>query len=489
MMKSAFKKILLGILALVVLLLAVLVFNALTFSSVQQKVQLVKLKVDEQAAARRLSGALKIKTITINGQKIDPKPFTAFRAYLEKTFPEAHKVLKREIINGHALLYTWQGTDSKLEPILLMGHQDVVPIAAPKSWKHPAFSGLIKDGYIWGRGALDDKSTILALLEGVSHLAKQGFKPKRTVYLAFGHDEEIGGAEGAKQIAKTLKERKVKLQYVLDEGLAITEGILAGLKPPTALIGLAEKGYLTLKLVAKSAGGHSSMPPPHTAVGILSTAIHKLEGDPFPASLRNPVDLLFQHIGPEFGFGRKMIFSNLWLFRPILLGILSKKNSTNAMIRTTTAATMFSGSNKENILPSQASATVNFRILPGETTKSVIARVKKVIDNPKVQIKVASGSFAKDPSFVSSHTTDSYKQLVKTIQQVIPEVIVAPSLVMGGTDSRHYKDLTQSIYRFMPIRVGPKDLKRIHGINERISVKNYGECVQFYTQLLKNTAK
>jgi carboxypeptidase PM20D1 len=485
------KKILIGILAVIVVIVAVVLIRTAIVESKQIAVdKTVELSLNKELLARHLSGAIQVKSISYQDPAMfDKRPFEDLHRYLEKTYPLVHKTLKREKVNGYSLLYTWGGSDKNAKGILLMSHLDVVPIekGTEKQWTHPPFSGKIADGFIWGRGTMDVKNGVIAALEAVEYLIRTGFRPERTVYLAFGHDEEIGGANGATKIAALLKSRGKRLAIVVDEGGTIISDMFPGLKNPIALVGIAEKGYLTLKLTAEGEGGHSSMPPKQTNVGILATAIHKLERNPFPGELKGPARLMFEFLGPEMPFTYRMIFANLWLFSPVLESMLEGKPSTNAMLRTTTAATMFEGSVKENVLPSKATAVVNFRILPGETAKSVTEYVREVIDDPRITITPTAEG--RDPSFVSNVDSAEFRSLHQAIKQLFPDVVVAPYLVLGGTDSRHYMEVAEHIYRFIPMRMKPEDLKRIHGTNERMSIDNFAETVKFDIQFIKNSQK
>lgn len=483
------KRILLGIGLLLGLLIALLVGRALMFPSKQITVKPVTVEVDAKEVAGRLAEAVRFKTISHQDPKqFDPKPFLALHAFMQKSFPNAHKVLTREVINQYSLLYTWKGSDTSLPPVVLMGHMDVVPVqkGTEKDWKHPPYSGKLADGAIWGRGTLDDKVAVIGLMEAAEFLAKKGFQPTRTIYFAFGHDEEIGGNDGAKKIAELLAKRKVKAAFVVDEGMAVTHGIMAGLGAPMALIGLAEKGYVTVRLKARSSGGHSSMPPRESAAGILSRAVLRLEKNPMPARIVGATRQLLNFVGPEMNFGNKLVISNLWLLEGVLRGILEKKPSTNATLRTTTAVTILRAGVKDNVLPITAEALVNFRILPGDSVQSVVAHVKKVINDKRVKVDKGEAGLNKEPSPVSDTNTKGFVSMHKSIRQVFHKAKVAPGLVLGGTDSRHFINVSQQIYRFLPIEVTSKDLKRLHGTNERITVSNYAKAVQFYIQLLRN---
>ena len=485
------KKVLAGA-ALVVLGLGVAAaVNTATTRS--RQVPVTAAEVGERSAAEvgqlaaRLAGALRIRTVSRDGQKSPTAELQALHTYLREQFPALHAALKLETVAEQSLLYTWPGRDAAARPYLLLAHQDVVPVEASSEaqWTHPPFAGEIADGYIWGRGALDDKGSLVAILEAVEQLVRSGFTPERTLYLAFGHDEEISGLLGAKAIAELLRERNVHLDFVLDEGMVITDGLMPGARQPVALIGLAEKGYLSLELLAHGAGGHSSLPPAHTAVGVLSRAVRRVEDHPFPAVLRAPSSELFAYVGPELAEPLRFAFTNLWLLQPVLLWQLGQKPSTAAMLRTTTAATMFEGSPKDNVLPQLARAVINFRVLPGDTTAQVIAHVRHVIADPAVEINPITSSLA-EPSPVASAESASFQTLARAVRAVFPQVIASPTLMLGQSDSRHFAAVAANTYRFLPVTFRAEDLDRLHGINERIGVAEYAAAVRFYEQLVRS---
>jgi carboxypeptidase PM20D1 len=474
----------------IVLLLLILVINAFTTKSRQVVVDAAEgVAVDEAKAAEHLSRAITFQTVSHqDAAKIDLTAFEGLHKALEEMFPKAHQALGRELVGGHSLLYTWKGKDAAKAPILLMAHQDVVPIepGSEGDWQKPPFSGAIDGGFVWGRGSIDFKNGVVGILEAVEALLNKGYSPSRTVYLAFGHDEEIGGNKGAAAIVALLASRSVKLEYVLDEGMFVTQGILKGIDKPVAFIGLAEKGYVTLELVVESEGGHSSVPPRPTSTGILATAIVRLENNPMPGRIEGAARLLFETLAPEMPFANRVILSNLWLLEPVAKNALSKGPATDAMLRTTTAPTMLEGSVKENVLPKRPRAVVNFRILPGDSLQSVIDHATRTINDPRVKVQVLPGSNGKEPSPVSDAASPAYRSIEKTIRQIIPEAVVAPSLVLGGTDSYHYQRIADGVYRFSPTRLTDQDRPRFHGTNERVSTRNFAEQIRFYAQLLQN---
>jgi carboxypeptidase PM20D1 len=318
-------------------------------------------------------------------------------------------------------------------------------------------------------------------------LIAEGFQPVRTVHLGYGHDEEVGGGAGAREIAAVLKGRGVELEMVLDEGGVIGEGILPGIAEPVALVGIAEKGFVTIEVSTRVAGGHSSLPPRQSAVGILSAAVARLEENPMGARLEGPTRQLFDRIGPRFPTVRRAVFANLWLTVPLVLRSLEERPTTTAMVRTTTAPTIFQAGTKDNVLPSYARAVINFRILPGDSVATVVEHVRRALGDSRVEVKIV-GRFSAEPSAVSSTDSESFQTLERTIRSVAPDAIVAPYLVVVSTDARYYGGLSRNVYRFLPLRLTPRDLERMHGIDERIGIREYETAIRLYRQLILEAA-
>ncbi len=484
-MKNFLKILFSGLLILTI----ILVVNTYFYVPKEQSIPApINIEINSDTVKNRLSEMIKFKTISNQDPSLfNATAFNQMQAFLKSSFPLLFSRLEQELVNQHSMLFTWKGKNPKLKPILFLAHQDVVPVPDENlpAWTHPPFAGVIDETYIWGRGTLDDKSSITGIFEAVTFLLQEGLQPQRTLYLAFGHDEEIGGTQGAAKIAALLSERGIELEFVLDEGGVIADGLTPGVEPAVAMIGIAEKGFFSAKLSVTVEGGHSSMPPKHTAVGILSQAIVDLEANPFPSNSSYSM-VFFNTIGPHMPYINRLIFANNWLFKPLIEAQLSKSKVTNSMIRTTTAATMFNSGIKDNVLPVSAEAVVNFRILPGETVETVKHYVAEAINNPVVKI---SGT-GRNPSAVSNIDSDSFKLLTKTIHQAnggSRSLIVSPYLVMGGTDSRNFEGLTNNIYRFLFNYANPDDIKRVHSIDERISIDNYVKIIRFYYQLMKNT--
>jgi carboxypeptidase PM20D1 len=460
------------------------------YESVQPVVEAAAEVAISQGAAERLAGSLRIATISSDDPaEFDADAFAELHEYLERAFPLVHSQLRREKVGKHSLFYTWPGTDASLKPILLAGHMDVVPVepGTERSWQYEPFAGRIADGFIWGRGAIDNKSTVVGTLEAVEMLLAEGFRPTRTVYLAYGHDEEVGGKAGAREIAALLRSRGVELEMVLDEGGVIGDGVLPGISDPVALVGIAEKGFVSIELSARMAGGHSSLPPAQSAVGIVSAAVARLEQYQMPARLEGATREMFEHIGPRFPYPQRAIFANLWLTRPLVLRTLQRSPTTNAMVRTTTAPTMFQGGTKDNVLPSYARAVVNFRILPGDSIADVVEHVRRTIDDDRVQIQMA-GRFTAEPSAVSSTDSASFRMLERAIRSIRPDAVVTPYLVVVVTDARYYGGLSRNVFRFLPLRLTSRDLERMHGANERLGIGEYEAAIRTYRQLIINSA-
>jgi len=490
------KKILLAVLAAVLLLAAAVAVNTVRKGSRQLSVPpLPPLAIDENAVAQRLAQAVRLKTVSsASDAQLNADQFEALHALLEKQFPLVHARLKREVVGGLSLLYTWPGSDPQAKPILLMAHQDVVPIApgTEGDWQQPPFSGAVADGYVWGRGSWDDKGNLLSQLEAVELLLKSGWQPPRTVYLAYGADEEVSGQRGAAQIAALLKSRGAQLDFVIDEGLLVLDGVMPGLKQPAALVGIAEKGYMSVQLTVSATPGHSSMPPPKgsSAIAMMAAALSNLENQQMPAAIRGVAGEMFDTLAPEMSGFSRVALSNLWLFGPLVQRQLEGAGSTNAMLRTTTALTIVNAGNKDNVLPGRAEATVNFRILPGDTREGVMQHVHGAVDAavPADHLKLEALPGAKEASKVAPTGSPQYRVLNQTIREVFPDALVAPGLMVAATDSIHYEPISDHIFKFSPVRANGEDLKRFHGTNERLSVKNYLDAIRFYHRLITQMA-
>ncbi len=486
-MKKTLRFLISSLLIGIVILFGILTVNTLGFGSKQVPIAPVEEVAVDPEARVRLQQAIRIPTISLP-EGIDTQAFYALDTFLQRSFPNVREQLEFKTINDFGRVYHWPGAQSKLEPILLLAHMDVVPTADSAAWDHPPFSGIIKDDYVYGRGTLDDKGSVMAILEAVEQLLKEGYQPQRSLYLAFGQDEEISGKKGAVSIAAQFDREGISFAYILDEGGLVLESAMEGLKAPLAMIGIAEKGYVSLKMsVQLEEGGHSAMPSSETAIGLLSTYINRLETNPFPSKLDGAVGALLDHVGPEMTFPLKMVMANRWLTEPLIRNLMAADNTSAAMVRTTTAPTMISGGVKDNVLPTEASATINFRILPGETTESVRERVLSLVNDERVKVEILNPDFASDPSPVSDYGSFGFQVIQKTIQEIFPGAVVAPGLMIAATDARHYTAVSDNIFRFLPVMVTNEEIEGIHGSNERISIANYERSIRFYRQLILNS--
>ena len=472
-----------GMGALLLLLLAVLLINTIRYSPPEiASVKAAEFEVNVARAAQDLSRAVTFET---DSTKPDSPDFDAFIDWLPRAFPRLHASTTRVLIAEKTPLYQWTGSDPNLKPVLFAAHYDVVPILQPtlSQWVHPPYSGFVDDKFVWGRGTLDNKGALITMLHAAEKLMGAGFQPKRTIYFSFGHDEEVRGA-GAAAVAKFLGSKNIQLDWILDEGSFVLDKIIPGLEKPVASINLAEKGVVTLSLIARSAGGHSSMPPKETAVGILARAIDRLQQAPVPGGLTGVSAEFFDRLGRHFSFGRRIIFANTWLFGPILEGILSDAPSTNAMLRTTTAPTMLSGSDKVNVLPVEAVAKVNFRIHPRDTFDSIVSHVSRTIDDDRVSIRVEE-LFASPASPVSDKNAQGYLDIRASILDTFGPIATVPGLTIAATDARLYARAADNAYRINPFKITGDDLTRFHGTNERLSLENIEKGIRFYHRLME----
>ncbi|MEM0985017.1 MAG: M20 family peptidase [Pseudomonadota bacterium] len=485
---------LLGLGAALIVLVGIVILRALSFGGATD-VQAVTLpdvpEMNAEAAAAHLSEAIQFRTITVAPG--DPRPgqegpWLALQDWLVETYPAAHAAMDRELVpDTLTLLYTWPGSDPALAPLMLMAHQDVVPvnIGTEEDWTGRPFDGAHVDGHVYGRGAIDDKGSLVAIMEAVEALAASGFAPRRTVHLLFGHDEEVSGS-GAEAGVALLKSRGVAPVMALDEGFMIIDpSPLTG--KPMGFIGVAEKGYMTVEITAVAEGGHSSTPPRDSAAVRLSRALVALDETQMPADFSQPpISTLFAAAAPDMSFVNRMALANLWLFQGVVEGQMAGIPAANAMIRTTTAPTMLVGSAKENVLAQRATAVVNFRIHPNDSEAAVLAHVKRVTaDIPGLVIKAGTtGIRGTGASPVSPTDNRAYGVLAAVAADAGEGAPVAPGLVLGATDARYASAITDSVYRFAPAIMSPEDLTGFHGTNERISVENMGRLARGYAQII-----
>ncbi len=443
-----------------------------------------KIAIGEQAV-KHFSEALQLKTISYMDYQIDSSQYVAFNNWLERTYPLINQQLEHTIISDFSHIYHWKGQNSSEQPIMLYAHLDVVQVIdnEREAWRYDPWSGKMATDTIWGRGALDDKVAVLGILEAVEHCLVNGIRPDRDIYLCIGHDEEVGGKLGAQKMAEYFKSNDIQFAYALDEGLTITKDLIPNIDKQVSLIGIAQKGYCSVELSTKMDGGHSSMPSPETSIDVISKALTKLNHQGLSSRLTLPVKQMLSCIAPEMPFFQRIILSNQWLFAPLIKRSYEGSNVGNASIRTTTAATIFSSGKQENIIPEQATACLNFRLLQGDTEETVLDHIKKVIGDDRINITVIGETTP--ASNIANTNSVFYERVEQSILEVFPETIVSPGLVMAGTDAKHFSEVCDETLYFRPMIMHPKNLHTIHGINERIAIKEYEDFIRFYIRLVE----
>ncbi|KAK7070834.1 hypothetical protein SK128_020072 [Halocaridina rubra] len=435
--------------------------------------------------------ALKIPTVSKEPGDYDREQLLKFHQFLRDNFPNVFNssFIKVEVINTYSLLFTIMGSDENVQPYLLASHMDVVPVDENK-WSNPPFSGRIMHDpdigelYIWGRGAIDDKSGVMGIMMALEYLVISGFQPKRKFYVAFGHDEEVNGYDGAYHISKTLLARNVTLDFLLDEGMPILEGVIKGMDVPVAVIGVTEKGWMRVKVEVEGEGGHSSIPPKDQVVTRLSKAIYNLGRYPQPSMFgTGPESDLFNYLAPKASWPYKLVFANLWLFRPLLEMVMSASRETNAFLRTTTAATIVRAGVKENVVPTSGYAIVNHRVHPAQSLEDVLQHDIDIIGDAKVKVSVDQQRAA-HPVSPYGPKVPGWRLIASTLQHFFPKVVAAPGMLVANTDTIHYLNLTSCVYRFMPIFLDNTLIYTIHTHNERLPVSAVINEVRYYHRLI-----
>ena len=469
---------------LLLVVAAIMVVRALSLGGAGEAYAPKAVRADAGGAAARLAAAIRLQTISGRNREA----FAGFADFLQTSYPCTHERLVREIVDGGGLIYRWAGTDPARAPVGLIAHSDVVPVepGTEDEWRHPPFDGVIADGKVWGRGALDNKGQLIAIMEAVEMLCTEGAAPARDIYLLFGHDEELGGAAGAGAMASRLVARGVRFAFTLDEGSGIVDGVVPNMARPMALIATAEKGSTTLRLTARAPGGHSSTPARDTAITILARAIVALNDHPHPMEIDAPVVAFLHAVAREGGFAQRLVLGNLWLTGGLVKGRLGASPVTAASLHTTTAPTIIEGGAKVNILPQQASALVNYRVHPRDTPTIVAERAARLINDERVTIEVVS---ATAPSPRSSTASAGYAAIEASIAEIFGPIATAPFLTLQGTDSKHYVEMADDLYRFTPFVYESADLQRIHGTDERIDIETLARAIDWYKEFITNAAQ
>lgn len=435
---------------------------------------------------KRLSKLIQFKTISYEHEpKSNFSEIEDLYKWIELTYPEVWAKMERTVIGNNSMIFKWLGSSKNiLKPILLMAHIDVVPPGS-KKWDYEPFGGMITENFIWGRGSLDDKQNVLGILESVDYLLMNQFKPSRDIYFSFGFDEEIGGHKSAKQVAQYFLKKHIFFEFVHDEGLPVVKGIMPGIFEPIATVAVAEKGHLELNLKLKAGDGHSSMPPPSTAIGRMAKVITNIESNPLAKEINGPVRIMLETIAPHMSLYLRPFMSNLWLFNPVIKYILSSNKATNALMSTTASVNMINGGTKLNVIPSEVTVMIDCRVSPLHSIKKVLEHYTKIILDTDSDVQITVIDYL-EPSPISNHESSTFQTYSKVIRTVFEnKVLVSPSLMIANTDTRHYTNLTKNIYRFSANILDQKEIDSIHGLNERISKENILNVINFFYQLIK----
>lgn len=470
------------VLAALVAFVAVVLVRAAQFRPLPEEPAVpAKEQVDREKAIADLQTLIRCKTVSYRDHTLeDAEAFAQLQNALPAMFPHVYAACPRIDTGSRALLFHWKGQTSE-KPGVLMAHFDVVPVNE-EAWDKPAFEGLIENGELWGRGTLDTKTTFLGVLEAADHLIAEGFVPAHDLYLAFGGDEEING-DGAPSIVRYFQQQGIRPDFVLDEGGAVVTGVFPGVKQPIAVVGIAEKGPLDVRLRLQTAGGHASTPPAHTPVGVLAAAVKRIEDHPFPFTLTSPAEKMFDTLARRSTFLYRMIFANLWCFKPVLNLICKRSGGElNALVRTTVAFTQMQGGVASNVLPPDAWVGANLRLIPGETVESACARLKALSGDDRITVETVMGM---NPSRISETTCEPWQRLERSIRATWTDCVVSPYLMLACSDSRHYSDLSDHVYRFSAMALSKAERGMIHGNNERIPLDTIVRTVAFYQDLIR----
>jgi len=506
------KNILLAVLGIIIILIVVLLIKTYAYPFKKNTTGASEgwKPVKNDSAVMRLSGGIKIPTVSTGSLGVfNYAPFDQFKEYLKNSYPLVYQNTENYEINNYALVFKLKGNASGLEPVLFLSHMDVVPpgdadikskeqnVFRPddkplpavskvaEDWDFEPFSGAVAHGRIYGRGAIDMKGMLFSLMESMNNMIKSGQAPKRDIYLAFGFDEEVGGQKGAVQIAEHFKKAGLKFEAVYDEGgLIMEKGNVAGIDSDVAAVGCAEKGFLSVKIKVKGLGGHSSMPPMESAIGKAAVIMQRLEDHQMKPVITPLIKNFFDNIGGAMPFTSRLAIANQWLLKPVLLSQLTKNNTTNALVRTTTALTMMKGSDGANVLSPEVEFVVNFRLIPGNSVKEVREHIAKATEGFDVEVEDIDNT--REASAVSPTDTKAYKMIEAGIKEIYPETIVTPYLTMAATDAYKYQIVSKNIYRFMPIKINRSEQQSIHSTNEYISIENYLKMIHYFEYIMKN---
>jgi len=470
------------ILGLVVLFLAVILIRAAAFRpKAQPALSQEEVSFDSDAAIEALRTLVRCKTVSnVDPGLEDNAEFEKLIDSLPGLYPRVFETCEFFRLPDRALLFRWSGKKAG-EAAVMMAHYDVVPVDEEK-WEKPPFAAILEDGVLWGRGTLDTKVTFNGVLSAANHLIAQGFQPEHDIYFAFSGGEEVNG-KGAVNIVDYFAENNIALSLVVDEGGAVVENVFPGVKAPCGLIGIAEKGMMNVRYSAQSGGGHASAPPPRTPVTTLAKATVNVIKHPFKMHITKPVAEMFDTLGRHSTFAFKILFANLWVFKPVLdLFCKLSGGEINALVRTTTAFTMMEGSNARNVIPPEAAIISNMRLNPADTVASATEHLRKAVGEDGVEITVLESC---EPSRISRTDCAGWDKVAAAVAETWKGCVVAPYLMVQCSDSRHYGRISDKVYRFSAMDLTAEKRKTIHGNNERVRLECAKKAVEFYIRLMK----
>ena len=471
-----------AILGIVLVLLAVAVIRAIAIKAPAKIDYTPENTLEElKTAEEKLGTMIRVPTVSKHEHE-DLSDFYRFQEELERQFPLLHEKLSKTVLNG-TLLYLWEGEDKEKLPILFMGHQDVVP-ASDEGWSVPAYSGVVKDGCLYGRGTLDCKGTMYVEMQAVEELLQEGFVPPCDVYLEYSINEETGG-DGAAAAMRYLRDQGIRLALVMDEGGAVIEEAVPGMDRPYAVIGITEKGYMDVKITARGKGGHSSTPPRKTPAARLYAFANEIERKrPFKKKLIGEAKAMFAAMAPSFSFPMRFLLGNIWLFAPILKVAMPMVSPFGeAVLATTCCFTQMKGSDAANVIPKEPYLIANLRCSAHQNCEESLKVLKKYGKKYGLEFEVL---LQRDASPVSNIHSKEYAYVVKTVKEHFPDAGTAPYLIMGGTDCRHFHALSETALRFAPVRMNNAQNASCHAVDENVTVAALAEGVRFYKRFLRN---
>lgn len=483
------KKILPFVIFIILVFTAVIIYNTISLKTKQILVEEVEERGIRALAIQHLAEAVRIKTIAATKHaEFDSASFNQFLLLLESCYPNVEESLEKSIFNRYSHLYKWQGRNEQLKPILLLAHIDVFPALHDRidQWTAPPFAGEIISGSLWGRGTLSGKVNAIGILEAIEMLLMEGFTPERTIYLTIGHDKTIGGIQGAKAIAENMQTTGIEPALVIDEGFSISRGLIPGILTDVAQIGIAETGFVSLELTIDHEKGSSTDLQQLLETVAIERVIDRLKENPIPPEITKPVKQFIDFAGPEMRFRTKMLYANDYLFRSAILNLLRQSEAMYGKVQTGMIPSLLDMGIIENANSANDFSTVNYRILPGSSVDDIKEKVANTIHDERISVSVKP--IYANPILISAIDSREYRYINQSIREIFPYVICLPDLCTSATDSRHFSEICNKIYRFSPVRLNPENNQSIYGVNEHIPIEEFNEVVRFYIRLIENSS-